>query len=224
MSSSSKSSLMRVVSQIGQGTTAEGNWASLSLQLQGSTSSPMTFCIRRCPCQTPIVPSQRSILTMGAAALLALTFVASAWSAEPVLNIKPAQVEALGIQTKAAIADSTGSTRGLPSTVLVPSSQQRVVAAPLPGLVESLRASVGDTVRAGQALAVLRSSQAQELQRDALTTSGQSSLAESVLARDELLHKEGLIALSRLEATRAHAKQARLLQQDRQRALAQAGA
>ncbi|MEO9150383.1 MAG: efflux RND transporter periplasmic adaptor subunit, partial [Burkholderiaceae bacterium] len=42
--------------------------------------------------------------------------------------------------------------------------------------------------------------------------------------RDELLHKEGLIALSRLEATRAHAKQARLLQQDRQRALAQAGA
>ncbi len=140
------------------------------------------------------------------------------------VELKPAQVTALGIHVSAVTASSTGAARGLPSTVLVPSNQQRVLAAPLPALVERLNASVGDAVRAGQVLVVLRSAQAQELQREALTTSGQAALAASTLARDELLFKEGLIALSRLDASRAQARQAQVQQQERQRALAQAGA
>jgi len=140
-----------------------------------------------------------------------------------VVEIKPTQVAALGIRVAVARADATGSARGLPSTVLVPSAQQRVLAAPLPALVERLNASVGDSVRAGQVLAVLRSAQAQELQRDVLTTSGQAGLTASTLARDELLFSEGLIAQSRLEASRNNARMAQVQQQERQRALVQAG-
>jgi cobalt-zinc-cadmium efflux system membrane fusion protein len=163
----------------------------------------------------------RSLLGL---ATLAATVAASAAPTVSTVELKPAQVSALGIRVSTAVASSNGAARGLPSTVLVPSGQQRVLAAPLPALVERLNASVGDTVRAGQVLAVLRSAQAQELQRDVLSSGGQAALAASTLARDELLFTEGLIAQSRLDASRAQARQAQLQQQDRQRALAQAGA
>jgi RND family efflux transporter MFP subunit len=159
-----------------------------------------------------------------AVALSGALLAVSAQAVDAVFDVKPAQIEALGILTKPAVADLTGSARGLPSTVLVPTGQQRLVASPVPGLVVSLHANVGDTVRAGAVVAELRSAQAQELQRDAVTTASQSSLASSTLARDEQLYREGLIPQSRLESSRSQATQAQLQQLDRQRALAQAGA
>lgn len=158
------------------------------------------------------------------AALAATVLAGAAHAADPVLEMKASQIEALGIQTKPALAVAAGAARALPSTVLVPNKQLRVIASPVPGVVESLQATIGDAVRAGQVLAVLRSPQAQELQRDALSTAGQATLARSVLTRDEALYREGLIPESRLESTRAQARQAQLMQQDRRRAQTEAGA
>jgi RND family efflux transporter MFP subunit len=107
--------------------------------------------------------------------------------------------------------------------VLVPSNQQRVLAAPLPGLVMTLSASVGDTVRVGQVLAVLRSAQVQELHHDVHVSHNQATLAAGQLARDEQLFKEGLIARSRLDTTRSQATLADEQHEERVLALAQAG-
>jgi RND family efflux transporter MFP subunit len=107
--------------------------------------------------------------------------------------------------------------------VLVPANQQRVLAAPLPGLVVALNASVGDTVRAGQVLAVLRSAQVQELHHDVHVARNQAALVGGQLTRDEQLFKEGLIARSRLDTTRSQAALAEEQHEERMLALTQAG-
>ncbi len=147
---------------------------------------------------------------------------ASAPAAPPLAVLQPDQVQALGVRAEVAQADAVSAQR-YPAQVVVPAAQQQVLAAPLPGLVTELRVAAGDAVQAGQVLAVLRSPQALELQRDVGTTDSQAALAASALQRDEALYKEGLIALSRLEATRAQARQTALQRDERRRALAEAG-
>ena len=157
------------------------------------------------------------------AAMCFAVLPATAHGAESVLSLKPAQVESLGVRTQAVSSVSASTGARYPATVLVPSGQQRVVAAPLPGLVESLRASVGDAVKAGQVLAILRSAQAQELQHDVHVSRSQAALASATLGRDELLFREGLIASARIEASRAQAGLAREQREERELALRNAG-
>lgn len=133
------------------------------------------------------------------------------------------QIEALGIRIQTVDGAQAASFARYPAQVVVPVARQRLVAAPLPGLVESLQVAVGDPVRAGQTLAVLRSAQASELQRDVAQATSQVDLARRSLERDEQLFAEGLIAQSRLDAARAQARQAQAQQIERRRALEQAG-
>lgn len=170
-----------------------------------------------------MLPLSCSCVSARLALLCALLLGGAASAAEAPLTLKPAQIEALGVRTQPVLADEAGSSTRYPATVVLPDQRQRMVAAPLAGLVEFLSVSVGDSVRSGQQLAVLRSAQAQELQRDVLTSGSQATLASAALARDEQLFKEGLIAQARLEASRAQAQQAQAQQQERQRALQQAG-
>lgn len=149
---------------------------------------------------------------------------ANAATPAPLIEVSPNQIQAMGLKTFQVVAGNHGASTRYPATVVVPAVQQRIVAAPLPGLVSSLRASVGENVRSGQVLAVVQSTQAQELQRDLHISSSQSSLQIGTLARDEQLYKEGLIALSRLEMSRSQARDAQIQQQARQRAAAEAGA
>jgi membrane fusion protein, heavy metal efflux system len=161
--------------------------------------------------------------TLGMATLCLAALPATALAAESVVSVRPAQAESLGVKTQVVSTDNTSTSGRYPATVLVPGGQQRVVAAPLSGLVEALRASVGDTVRAGQVLAILRSSQAQELQHDVHVSRSQAALASATLSRDELLFKEGLIASARIEASRAQAGLAREQREERELALRNAG-
>jgi RND family efflux transporter MFP subunit len=147
----------------------------------------------------------------------------SSLAGESTLTLSPAQVKSLGLRTQAAEGDQARSSARYPATVTIPASQQQVVAAALPGMVEALRASVGDTVRAGQVLGVVRSAQAQELQHDVHVAKTQAALTAMQLQRDEQLFKEGLIAASRLENTRTQAGLAQEQSDERALALAQAG-
>jgi multidrug efflux pump subunit AcrA (membrane-fusion protein) len=140
------------------------------------------------------------------------------------LVLQPQQVASLGVRSQALTAEPGRTALTYPARVVVPPAQQRVVSAPLGGLVEALSVAVGDPVRGGQLLARLRSPQAQELQREVLQTASQFDLAQRALARDELLHSEGLISTARLEATRAAREQAGLQFNERQRMLAHSGA
>ncbi|MDE2147788.1 MAG: efflux RND transporter periplasmic adaptor subunit [Burkholderiales bacterium] len=139
------------------------------------------------------------------------------------VRLSPRQVQALGIVAQAVSSQPAAPPAGYPARVVVPPTQQRVVSAPLAGVVEQLRVAVGDTVQAGQTLAVVRSLPAQELQREVLQARSQAELGAKALARDEQLYGEGLIAASRLEATRAAQQQAQALAAERARALALAG-
>ena len=118
-----------------------------------------------------------------------------------------AQAQALGIQTQRVGAGSAAAAAGLPATVSIPNSQVRVIAAPLAGVVESLETAPGLSVTKGQVLVRLSSPQALELQRDRIQADAQAGLARQSLKRDEQLFREGLIAESRLQASRANAAQ-----------------
>lgn len=168
-------------------------------------------------------PTRHPFNRLVAALLSILAGSGAAWAAEAEIVVKRTQVLALGLQTQLVAAGAATTGARYPATVLVPSSQQRVVAAPLPALVEALRVSVGDTVRAGQVIAVLRSAQAQELQHDVHVARSNAALASATLARDEQLFKEGLIATARIEASRSQAGLASEQRDERELALRQAG-
>lgn len=170
-----------------------------------------------------MLPTRHSSNRLAAGLLSILACMGAASAAEAEISVQPSQVVALGLQTQLIAAGAATTGARYPATVLVPSSQQRVVAAPLPALVEALRVSVGDTVRAGQVIAVLRSAQAQELQHDVHVSRSHAALASATLARDEQLFKEGLIASARIEASRAQAGLATEQREERELALRQAG-
>lgn len=151
-------------------------------------------------------------------AVPALAQTAPAAEADTV-TLKPAQLQALGIQTLSLQAGEASPPRLYPAQVAVPVHRQRVLAAPLAARVEQQTVTVGDSVRSGQILLRLRSLQAQELQRELSQSASQADLAARSRARDEQLLAEGLIPAARLEASRAADTQARTLHEERLRAL-----
>jgi cobalt-zinc-cadmium efflux system membrane fusion protein len=145
-----------------------------------------------------------------------------AGAVEP-LSLQPSQLKSLGIESL-TVGESAGTRNGtLPARVLVPNEQMRVVTAPVGGMVEMLAVAPGSTVKRGQLVARLASPQALELQRDALQSASQSALLQQSLKRDEQLFAEGLIAESRLQATRSAALQAGAQANERRQGLALAG-
>lgn len=93
----------------------------------------------------------------------------------------------------------------LPGQVVVPPTQLRVIAAPAAGLIESLFVAPDERVRAGQAVARLRSTELVEAQRLFLEAATGAELAQEKLRRDEELFRERVIAERRLIVTRAEA-------------------
>lgn len=154
-----------------------------------------------------------------AAVLAAILGIApGAFAATPaVIAVDARQMQSLGIETVPLAGAGQGSQRSLPGRVVIPPGQIRVVAAPLPGLLESMAAAPNDAVKAGQPLARLQSPMLIEAQRAFLQAATEAQLAQSSLKRDEQLFKEGIIAEGRYQETRArHAQAAAALAQHRQ--------
>lgn len=154
---------------------------------------------------------------------VALAFITPLGLADESIVLQAAQIKSLGISTQAVSRLETGRSSTLAAQVLVPSAQMRVVAAPVAGMIEMLATAPGSKVKRGQVLAHLSSPQALELQRDALQANTQAQLQQQNKTRDELLFAEGLIAESRLQATRAAAKQAETQAGERRQSLSLAG-
>ena len=101
-----------------------------------------------------------------------------------------------------ALTDAVSGSR-LPAEVVIPPTQVRVVSAPQAGMVEQLRAEVGDRVSAGQLLARIQSPELVRLQRDFLQALTQQRLAKTGVERDRTLFREGIIAKRRYLETRS---------------------
>ena len=73
------------------------------------------------------------------------------------------QIQQMGIQLAKA-QPTQGAWQAFPGELVLPSSQQRVVAAPVSGLIEGMSVAIGETVKSGQGLVRLKSVQSGELQ------------------------------------------------------------
>ncbi|TCJ15820.1 efflux RND transporter periplasmic adaptor subunit [Parasulfuritortus cantonensis] len=138
-----------------------------------------------------------------------------AWGNDNLVALSASQRAALRIATAPLVADAGAVSVGLPARVTVPPTQERLVMAPLAGIVSEVRVAAGDLVKAGQTLAVLRGEGLIGAQRDIAQAAVQYRLAEESARRDEALFKEGIIPESRLQNARAGLAQARAVFNER---------
>ena len=133
------------------------------------------------------------------------------------------QQRAFGIELAAPERADAALTRRYPAQVQVPNRQLQVVATPHAGVIESLLVAEGERVAAGQALARLRSPELVDAQSALLESATRLDLANSELARDQMLFKEGVIAERRLLESRAHQNELATLVEQRRQLLELAG-
>lgn len=129
--------------------------------------------------------------------------------ASEVLPLSAAQRSNLGIVTLAVSAQAASPALTYPARVVLPPASVRVVAAAGDALVTQLHAQPGDSVRRGAALVTLSMPGLAEAQNALTQARLRERLAAGNAARDEKLFAEGLIAESRLRATRSDAQSAR---------------
>ncbi len=139
------------------------------------------------------------------------------------VEMTPAQQIALGVRTEALGSREPLMLRGMPATVVVPPQQQRVVAAPLAGLLDQVTVAPNDPVRAGQVIGRMQSPALAELHRGFVQASVQSQLTAETAARDRSLFEDGLIAEARLRSSHAQLAEAKALLVERRQALKLAG-
>ncbi len=140
--------------------------------------------------------------------VLALLGAAPAFAAD-VLPLSAAQKENLGIVTVAAATQEASPALVYTARVTLPPASVRVTAAAGAGLVTRLYVLAGDTVKRGAPLVTLSMPGLAEAQNTLTQARLRSQLAAGNAARDEKLFGEGLIAESRLRATRSEAESAR---------------
>lgn len=155
----------------------------------------------------------RAKLPLLASLLLALS-APSARAALSEIAVDTAQRQALGIRTGAPAVVHEIPLEQLPAQVLPAAGQAEAVTAPYAGVVTWIGAYEGDSVRAGQVLARVRSREAMMLDADLRAAASAAAAAGAQARRDEALLHEGIIAAARAEQSRAAASaaQARLVE------------
>ena len=161
------------------------------------------------------------------AALSALTFnvwaqvkpVQSSAGAPVILTVNAKQQASLGVQV-AAVQPSTGGQLLASATVVMPPGKELTVSAPYAGQVSRLLVGVGDTVKAGAALAYFTSPMLGDARRLLNEASLDYKNASAAAQRDQAMFDEGIIPAVRLQLSRSkqeaaqaqlHAREAELL-------------
>ncbi|WP_419755949.1 efflux RND transporter periplasmic adaptor subunit [Brevundimonas sp.] len=122
---------------------------------------------------------------------------------EGVVELTAAQVEAAGISIVSVVGGGGGETR-LSGRVEPMIDARAAVAAVVGGRVERVLVAPGQTVRAGQALAILVSGDAASLRADADAAQANAVASQQAHAREESLAEQGVVA--KREAEMAHAQ------------------
>jgi RND family efflux transporter MFP subunit len=151
-----------------------------------------------------------------------LLLAAPAFAADEV-KISATQSRTMGLEVAPPKSVPASAGNPLPGQVVVPNNQLHIVAAPVAGLVETLAAAAGQSVKKGQLLARLQSPALAEIQRGFLQAATQSRLAADSLARDEKLWREGIIAESRYLSAQGHYAESAAQLAERHQALKLAG-
>jgi multidrug efflux pump subunit AcrA (membrane-fusion protein) len=140
-------------------------------------------------------------------ALLLSAWLATAYAAEPPrIALDADQARHIGLAVAPVAAAASGAAEEglrLPGSAVFPATAVRLVSAPAAGVVEAILADSMDQVAAGAPIVRLRSPQLLEWQRDYVQASVQAKLAADKLARDQALYREGIVAESRVQESRA---------------------
>ncbi|WP_116811123.1 efflux RND transporter periplasmic adaptor subunit [Steroidobacter cummioxidans] len=121
------------------------------------------------------------------------------------VTLDSAQTGALGLQTEAAVAVTSMPISGLPAEVAPPLHSSARIAAPYAGVVTRILRDEGDVVAKGDALVRIQSRELLSAQADLVRARSEAIAALQQAERNELLLKEGIIAASRNEESRARA-------------------
>ena len=150
-------------------------------------------------------------------ALLVAQFFHPAWAQDLALSAE--QIDKLGIATAPLPPQASGELSGIPGQVVIPGDQLYTISTPLAAMVEQTLVGVGDAVKKGQVLARLQSPAFIEAQRSLLQAHMQVQLTDDNLKRDQALWKDGIIAESRLRATRSQRSEAHAILNERRQSL-----
>ncbi len=170
--------------------------------------------IRITPLNTTVVALSTLALIVGAGKVI---------GGQALVKLTPEQARSMDIRTALAAAATDTPLATLPATV-TPALNGRVVAAvPFAAIVVRVDVLEGQTVGAGQPLALLFSQDALKVSAELSQANAEVRLTEAAAARAQILAREGLIAEARSEEARTRAEQARILANERGRLLASAG-
>lgn len=160
---------------------------------------------------------------LGASLFILCATIATSAAAADLIPLTSAEQRRFGIELASPQLAETTLTRRYPARVTVPNPQLRVVAARKAGVVETLLVAEGERVTAGQIMARLQSPDLVSAQSDYLESLTRLALAESEVARDRMLQREGVIAERRLIESQAGRDELATMVQQRRQVLALAG-
>ena len=129
------------------------------------------------------------------------------------------EVRVAGITTTTPDKEQREVELSFPGTVVIPPQQLRVVAAPTNGLIESLMAVTDEPVKAGEPVALLRSMDLVEAQRQYLAAIADEALASDRLRRMQLLVEARATPERELKVAQTSATNARAQLEERRQIL-----
>lgn len=149
---------------------------------------------------------------------------AKAAASPSVLPLSAEQARALGVAWAAATAASEAPIAALPGTIAPPANARVAATALFAGVIERIQVVEGDSVRKGQPLALIRSTEILSLHSDLVRARARLGVARSSARRLGQLARDGVIAGARAEEAQAVLREAEADVAEKQRILAMAGA
>ena len=141
-----------------------------------------------------------------------------------VITLTREQIEAAGIELVRPTIGTDGGTVELPAMVQADPQRMQVISAALGGRVVALNRNLGETVRAGETLAIIESREAAALKSGLEAARARATLARSNLAREQRLFAARVSPEQDLIAARTAAAEANIaLRQARQQLAATGG-
>ena len=134
-----------------------------------------------------------------------------------VLMVEPARAAQMGVAMTAAVAAVDVPLARIPAIIQPPANARVAVTAIIPGVVSQTLVVEGDTVRKGQALALISSREVLTMAADLARANARLGVAQSNAARLTLLSQEGVIAGARTDDAHALAGEARADPSDKSR-------
>lgn len=155
--------------------------------------------------------------------LTLLVSLAPLCGAQEKIQLKPDDVQRLGIVFAAVKAGTEGTGPRFPATVIGSPDGISALTAPYAGTIENWLTAPGADVRAGQPLVAIRSRDVLLVQQEWMAAATARDTARAELERSERLQSEGVVSAQRVaQARRAH-EQAAFTQQAAEESLRRVG-